>query len=30
MIDHDKIVGSLLDKLDELGIAGGHDRHLLD
>ena len=28
MIDHDKVVGALLDKLDELGLADEHDRHL--
>ena len=30
MIDHDKIVGALLDKLDELGHRREHDRDLLD
>ena len=29
MIDHDKHVGALLDKLDELGHRRQHDRHLL-
>ena len=30
MIDHDKVVGGLLDLLDELGIADRHHRGLLD